>query len=69
MLTILQQQLAKEGGREKIKSVEYRNLAPLYAYDPLKICGRKSDHNKYDVWAETPEGGIAVKGSVKTEQV
>lgn len=69
MLTFLQQQLAKEGGREKIKSVEYRNLAPLYAYDPLKICGRKSDHNKYDVWAETPEGGIAVKGSVKTEQV
>ncbi|THY07202.1 hypothetical protein D6D03_01841 [Aureobasidium pullulans] len=69
MLTILQQQLAKEGGREKIKSVEYRNLAPLYAYDPLKICGRKSDHNKYDVWAETPEGGIAVKGSVKTKQV
>lgn len=69
MLTILQQQLAKEGGREQIKSVEYRNLAPLYAYDPLKICGRKADDQKYDVWAETPEGGIAVKGTVKTEKV
>jgi hydroxyacyl-ACP dehydratase HTD2-like protein with hotdog domain len=69
MLTVLQQQLARQGGREQIKSVEYRNLAPLYAYDPLKICGRKSDDQKYEVWAETPEGGIAVKGTVKTEKV
>ncbi|KAH0373217.1 phytanoyl-CoA dioxygenase family protein, partial [Aureobasidium melanogenum] len=69
MLTILQKQLAKEGGREQIKSVEYKNLAPLYAYDPLKICGRKADDLKYEVWAETPEGGIAVKGTVKTEKV
>lgn len=69
MLTILQQQLAKQGGYEQIKSVEYRNLAPLYAYDPLKICGRKSDDHKYEVWAETPEGGIAVKGTVRTEKV
>lgn len=67
LLTLLQKQLAKEGDREKVKSVEYRNLAPLYAYDPLKICGRKIDDHKYDVWAETPEGGIAVKGTVKTE--
>jgi hydroxyacyl-ACP dehydratase HTD2-like protein with hotdog domain len=68
LMTMLQQHLFKAGGHEKIKSVEYRNLAPLYAYDSLKICGRKSDDYKYDVWAETPEGGIAVKGTVKTEK-
>ncbi|GAB7347790.1 hypothetical protein MBLNU459_g5331t1 [Dothideomycetes sp. NU459] len=69
LVTLLQKQLAKAGG-ERVKFVEYRNLAPLYCYEPLKLCGRKTDEQgKYEVWAETPEGGIAVKGTVKTEKL
>ncbi|KAF2811193.1 uncharacterized protein BDZ99DRAFT_476017 [Mytilinidion resinicola] len=49
-----------------IDSFEYRNLAPLYANEPLRLCGRSLDHNKYELWAETPEGGIACKGVART---
>jgi hydroxyacyl-ACP dehydratase HTD2-like protein with hotdog domain len=34
MITVLQQQLRKQGN-EVVKSVEYRNLAPLYAHEPV----------------------------------
>lgn len=67
LMTLLRKHLAKNGSGETIKSVEYRNLAPLYAYDPLKLCGRKTQvPGKWEIWAETPDGGIAVKGTVKT---
>ncbi|OMP89319.1 P-protein [Diplodia seriata] len=57
-----------------IAQLEYRNLAPLYCDEPVKLCGRKADPSpsngksggkgdKYEVWAETPEGGLAVKGT------
>lgn len=69
LVTLLQKHLAKEGSDEKVVFVEYRNLAPLYAYEPLKLCGRKAEApGKWDVWAETPEGGIAVKGTIKTRK-
>lgn len=67
LVTLLQQRL--EGTGERIGFVEYRNLAPLYANEPLKLCGRKEAERKYEIWAETPEGGVAVKGTVKTEVV
>lgn len=67
LLTMLREELAKQKVKQKIKSVEYRNLAPLYAYDSLKICGREAARDKYEVWAETPEGGIAVKCTVRTK--
>lgn len=67
LVTLLQKHLANTGNGETIKFVEYRNLAPLYAYEPVKLCGRKAEApGKWDVWAETPEGGIAVKGTIKT---
>ena len=51
---------------KKLVSVEYRNLAPLYCWEPIKFCGREIEPNKYEIWAETPEGGIAVKGTAVT---
>ena len=48
-----------------IQSLEYRNLAPLYAEEPLTICGRKKDHEQWEVWVEGKEGGLAVRGLVK----
>jgi len=75
MMTSLRLKLAQEGKGEGVASVEYRNLAPLYAGEPLKLCGtaikraEKGEHGKWEIWAETPEGGIAVKGTVRTEIV
>lgn len=48
---------------KRIASIDYRNLAPLYCSEPVKLCARENGENKFEVWAETPEGGVAVKGS------
>ncbi|KAI6820668.1 hypothetical protein KC332_g3931 [Hortaea werneckii] len=67
MVTLLQQQLKKQGN-EVVKQVEYRNIAPLYCHEPVTFCGTKTGPNKYEIWTQNAEGGMAVKGSVITEQ-
>lgn len=67
LVTLLAQQLGKEGN-EVIKSIEYRNLAPLYCDEPVTFSGKKVGQDRWDVWATGPEGGVAVKGKVVTEQ-
>lgn len=67
LVTLLQQRLLAQEGNEVIKSVEYRNVAPLYCGEKVKFAGAKTGDKKWDIWAETPEGGIAVKGKVVTE--
>ncbi|KAL7947399.1 Thioesterase/thiol ester dehydrase-isomerase [Trichoderma barbatum] len=71
MLRVLNDAAAKNGGGAGVvKSVAYRNYAPLYVSEEMKVCVRrtKSDATKeeeeWDVWVEGPEGGLAVKGSV-----
>lgn len=54
---------------ERIKSIEYRNLAPLYAEEEMKVCGRKKTNGEYEMWVEGKEGGLAVRGIVKTKVV
>jgi hypothetical protein len=53
-----------------LKSIEYRNLAPLYCDEEMRICGlekKKSQNGSiYEVWIEGPTGGVAVKGTVHT---
>ncbi|SMY27051.1 unnamed protein product [Zymoseptoria tritici ST99CH_1A5] len=66
LVTLLQQELKKQGN-EVIKKVEYRNVAPLYCNEEVTFCGTKTGDRKWEIWAQTPEGGIAVKGSVWTE--
>lgn len=56
--------------QEVIEHVEYRNLAPLYCDEELRICVRKKKQlqvgNLYDLWIEGPTGGVAVKATVTT---
>ncbi|KAK3295556.1 HotDog domain-containing protein [Chaetomium fimeti] len=53
-----------------VKSLSYRNLAPLYVDEEMKVCLRRTkteaDQIKWDVWIEGPEGGLAVKASAVT---
>lgn len=61
---------------QRVAEIEYRNLAPLYCDEPVRLCGRKVEPKanggkkgwdaKYELWAETPEGGLAVKGTAYT---
>lgn len=66
--------LDRLAGRQQriIRSFQYRNLAPLYCDDELRLCAaRKKDapmHEKgdmtFDVWIEGPTGGTAVMGRI-----
>jgi hydroxyacyl-ACP dehydratase HTD2-like protein with hotdog domain len=66
MLSVLRSQL-KNG--ERVKGLDYRNLAPLYANEELKVCVRKdrAKEDRYEVWIEGREGGYAVKGTAVIE--
>lgn len=56
---------------EYVTSVEYRNLAPLYAEEQMRVCVKKKDNGDrrtrtWAVWIEGRDGGYAVKGTVRT---
>ena len=51
-----------------IESIEYRNFAPLYAEEKMKICGKQRRDGGYDMWIEGKEGGMAVRGIVKIKR-
>lgn len=62
------------GSSSFIQSIEYRNLAPLYCDEELRLCARERERLNlgekdamFDVWIEGPTGGVAVKGTVVTE--
>lgn len=73
VLTALQRHLTQRGLRTK--DIEYKNLAPLYVDEELSVCGKQkvgrnnTDANTWDVWIEGSEGGLAVRGTVKTEPI
>ncbi|TLS23017.1 uncharacterized protein PpBr36_05843 [Pyricularia pennisetigena] len=66
--------------RHWIKSIDYRNLAPLYVGETMRVCVRrvpKADTSitsakatpsvdSWDIWIEGPDGGRAVKASAIT---
>lgn len=66
MLDMLQGYLGSSSDR--IVRVEYKNLAPLYAEEPMSVCGKEKGSGEYEVWIEGAEGGLAVKGTVRTER-
>ena len=56
-----------------VKSLDYRNLAPLYVDEEMRVCVRRRTARRegaaeleWDVWIEGPEGGLAAKGSAVT---
>jgi hydroxyacyl-ACP dehydratase HTD2-like protein with hotdog domain len=66
MLAILRKHLLASGKREAIQEFEYRNLAPLYAEEEMRVCIYDGRPGHHDVWIEGPDGGLAVKGTAKT---
>lgn len=66
MLELLRKHLQSNHPDHVIHGVNYRNLAPLYAEEPMKVCGRSKGENEWDVWIEGSNGGYAVKGVVTT---
>ncbi|PBP18486.1 hypothetical protein BUE80_DR010859 [Diplocarpon rosae] len=62
MFSVMRSQLHQG---EIVARFEYRNLAPLYAEEEMKICVRRDPENqeKMDVWIVGRDGGYAVKGT------
>lgn len=57
-------------GPEAIQSIEYRNIAPLYCDEEMRVCiknkKRTDTGNSWDIWIEGPTGGMAVKAVAHT---
>ncbi|MCJ1472970.1 hypothetical protein MMC13_001619 [Lambiella insularis] len=75
MIELLRRYLSREGShvlsaglreKEQITEIEYRNLAPLYADEPMRVCVRRKKEGEWEVWIEGRDGGYAVKGVAKT---
>ncbi|KAJ9152092.1 Mesaconyl-C4 CoA hydratase [Pleurostoma richardsiae] len=63
-----------------VSRIEYRNLAPLYAGEEMRVCVRRKEGGRaaqggsaspgttgrWDVWIECPRGGMAVRGLAVT---
>ncbi|KAK0386208.1 hypothetical protein NLU13_6045 [Sarocladium strictum] len=48
-----------------VKSIVYRNHAPLYVDEEMRVCVRKlAAEGRWDVWVENAQGGLSVKGTV-----
>ncbi|KAH7321747.1 hypothetical protein BKA65DRAFT_87906 [Rhexocercosporidium sp. MPI-PUGE-AT-0058] len=62
MLSVLRSQIPE--GKIVVR-FDYKNLAPLYVDEEMKICVRRDPkrEDKLDVWVEGREGGYAVKGT------
>ncbi|DAA75448.1 TPA_exp: Uncharacterized protein A8136_1845 [Trichophyton benhamiae CBS 112371] len=70
MLSTFQKHAATLG--QAVSSIEYRNLAPLLVEHEMKVCAaRKSNGStgSWDIWVEDNNGGLAVKGAIKTVPV
>lgn len=65
MLSVLRSQMVAP---KILRRFDYRNLAPLYADEEMKVCVRKSrlKEKTYEVWIEGRDGGYAVKGTAIT---
>ena len=76
MLEVLNRYLAKQYGtratgsfqspQREIVTVDYRNIAPLPAEEPMKVCLRDRTDGKFDIWVEDRDGCLAVKGTAET---
>ena len=64
LLAALDCRLRETGRADRtVAALDYRNLAPLYAGEELRLCGREADADGLEVWVEGPDGGLAVRGT------
>jgi len=59
-----------------LKSIDYRNIAPLFMGQEVKVCVRETaaastgaavGQRTWDLWVEGPGGAVAVRGSATTQ--
>ncbi|KAL8841591.1 MAG: hypothetical protein Q9205_004923 [Flavoplaca limonia] len=65
---LLQRLRKAESNDRVITFVTYRNLAPLYAEEEMTLCLRQKEEHLWETWIEGPDGGLAVRASVRTAE-
>lgn len=55
--------LSTEMPTVEVQTMEYSNLAPLFANEQLTVCLAAPRDGRVRVWISGPDGGMAVKGS------
>jgi hydroxyacyl-ACP dehydratase HTD2-like protein with hotdog domain len=64
MLTALRRLLDSKGAKYVLRTVSYRNLAPLFVGQPLKVCVREMhSDDQFGIWVEGPGGSLCAKGT------
>lgn len=74
MLQVVTKHLSLEESKRTeediMASLEYRNLAPLYCDEEMRVCIKRKKQTPteslWNVWIEGPTGGMAVKALVRT---
>ncbi|KAI0115164.1 hypothetical protein F4814DRAFT_418425 [Daldinia grandis] len=75
MLSVLRSRLEPD---EKVYKIDYRNLAPLYVNEPLRVCVKNSENKeesaeeksrKWEVWVEDRDGGLSVRGTAVSQRI
>lgn len=57
------------GFRYTISKIDYRNIAPLYVDEPMRICGNMSKTGDYyHLWIENSEGVQAVRATATVQE-
>ncbi|EED18444.1 conserved hypothetical protein [Talaromyces stipitatus ATCC 10500] len=72
MLSLLSNYLSKLG--LCVKEFEYRNLAPLYVDEELRVCVKAKQQSpdalgSLGVWIEGPQGGLAARGTARAAPI
>ncbi len=65
---LLQRLRKAESNDRMITFVTYRNLTPLYAEEEMTLCLRQKEEHLWETWIEGPDGGLAVRASVRTAE-
>lgn len=60
--TLLGERLA-QNCPQPVTRFEFRARQPLFCNEPLAICGRKTGDRSFDLWAETPNGEVAMSAT------
>jgi hydroxyacyl-ACP dehydratase HTD2-like protein with hotdog domain len=67
-MTMLQARIRETRPGWRIKRLDYRNVAPLYVGEPMKLCGREGvKDDEVHLWIENGDGVQAVRGTAVIE--
>lgn len=75
---IVKQVTGTDGSPMRVRSITYRNIAPLFVDEPMTLCARMKSSNDvlpgyssfdlrgdvWEVWIEGPDQGVRVRGQV-----